>query len=375
MGWNIGTACSVTIPHEAVDAVSNFLLELGATGIVEGDRDPATPLPPTATVQAYFPDETPGPDVYAALERYLRQRASLFPDLNTHNQPSLQLSQINSAAWHEQWRGHFPPIQVGFSFLILPPWETRPTRTDRKVIVIDPSMAFGTGHHPTTQGCLEAIEALGVAYGPPQRALDVGTGSGILAIALAQLGCSDVWAIDTDPIALDETRKNLGHKRYQLGHSSQSRNDRVTAWSVPTPGCQFVCKNLDRLSLDAGPELSHLGATLFCQVFRSSKQLKYKQRSLLRHGRRSLALTGRNGSLWCIDGADAASNVSHALCTVKRFFIRSAHIHNSQAVVSGSEFHHLHHVLRLQTGERVVLRDENGDGIPRPDHTLLFGHG
>ena len=222
---------SVTIPHEAVDAVSNFLLELGATGIVEGDHDPATPLPPTATVQAYFPDETSGPDAYAALERYLRQRASLFPDLNTQNQPSLQLSQINSAAWHEQWRGHFPPIQVGFSFLILPPWETRPTRTDRKVIVIDPSMAFGTGHHPTTQGCLEAIEALGVAHGPPQRALDVGTGSGILAIALAQLGCSDVWAIDTDPIALDETRKNLATNAISSGiHLSQE-----TIESLPGP--------------------------------------------------------------------------------------------------------------------------------------------
>jgi ribosomal protein L11 methyltransferase len=69
-------------------------------------------------------------------------------------------------------------------------------------------MAFGTGHHATTQGCLEAIEMLCQHYGPPARALDLGTGSGILAIALAKLGVQEIWATDNDPIALDEAQKN-----------------------------------------------------------------------------------------------------------------------------------------------------------------------
>ena len=245
---------SVTIPHEAheaVDAVSNFLLELGSTGIVEGDHDPAKPLPLTTTVLAYFPAEISGPDVYAALEHYLSQLSSLFPSFNTQDQLSAQLSQVSSEAWHEQWRDHFPPIQVGFSFLILPPWETRPARTDRKVIVIDPSMAFGTGHHATTQGCLEAIESLGVSYGPPQRALDVGTGSGILAIALARLGCSEVWAIDTDPIALDETRKNLATNSITSGiHLSGE-----TIESLPGPFPLLVANLFAKTLIDLAPML------------------------------------------------------------------------------------------------------------------------
>jgi ribosomal protein L11 methyltransferase len=76
------------------------------------------------------------------------------------------------------------------------------------VIVIDPSMAFGTGHHATTQGCLEAIEMLHDRYGAPDQAFDLGTGSGILAIALAKLGTPHIWATDIDPVALDEARKN-----------------------------------------------------------------------------------------------------------------------------------------------------------------------
>jgi ribosomal protein L11 methyltransferase len=69
-------------------------------------------------------------------------------------------------------------------------------------------MAFGTGHHATTQGCLKAIELLYERYGPPDSALDLGTGSGILAIALAKLGTRRLWATDIDPIALTEAQKN-----------------------------------------------------------------------------------------------------------------------------------------------------------------------
>jgi len=69
-------------------------------------------------------------------------------------------------------------------------------------------MAFGTGHHATTQTCLEALESLCIQGGPPERALDLGTGSGILAIALAKLGSTAIWATDIDPDALVEARRN-----------------------------------------------------------------------------------------------------------------------------------------------------------------------
>jgi ribosomal protein L11 methyltransferase len=189
-----------------VEAVANFLVELGSTGVVEGTRDLSQPQPSTADVQGFFPTEASGLALCEALTRYLTELSVVFPELG---QPVPRLTEVTSDAWQDRWREHFPPIEVGQRFLLLPPWETIPTGTDRIVIVINPSMAFGTGHHATTQGCLEAIELLYDRHGAPDRALDLGTGSGILAIALAKLGTQAVWATDSDPVALDEGRKNV----------------------------------------------------------------------------------------------------------------------------------------------------------------------
>ncbi len=202
---------SVTVPHEAVDAVSNFLLEQGSVGVIEDERDPAAPQAPTTTVQAFFPADSPGPALRSALGRYLNQLSELFPQLDLSHR--VGLSELGSQAWQERWREHFQPLAVGSRFLVLPPWEPAQAQTQRHCLVINPSMAFGTGHHATTQACLESIEALCLAHGAPSRALDVGAGSGILSIALARLGCREVWAIDTDPVALAEARTNLAANR------------------------------------------------------------------------------------------------------------------------------------------------------------------
>jgi len=196
---------SVTVPQEAAEAVANFLVELGSLGVVEGSRDFTQPQVTTTEVQGFFPADAPGPDLRDTLACYLTDLSAVFPDLDS---PLSHLSEVTNDAWHSRWQEHFPPVTVGERFLLLPPWEPPPLSTDRLVIVIDPSMAFGTGHHATTQGCLEAIELLHDRYGAPERALDLGTGSGILAIALARLGSREIWATDNDPVALDEARKN-----------------------------------------------------------------------------------------------------------------------------------------------------------------------
>ncbi len=206
---------SVTVPHEAVEAVSNFLAERGSLGVIEGERDPAAPQSPTTTVRAFFAADSPGSALRSSLRRYLDQLAQLFPRLDL-SQP-VQLSTLGSQTWQDRWREHFQPLEVGSRFVVLPPWETAPAQTRRDCLVINPSMAFGTGHHVTTRSCLEAIEALCLAHGAPSRALDLGTGSGILSIALAHLGCPDIWALDTDPVALDEARKNLTANRITSG--------------------------------------------------------------------------------------------------------------------------------------------------------------
>lgn len=196
---------SVTAPHDTTEAIANFLLELGALGVVEGSRDFQQPATPTTEVQGFFAEDVAGEEMLTALQRYLHDLADFFPHLGA---PVPRLTQIANDAWQEGWRDHFPPLEVGDQFLLLPPWESPPKATSRIVITINPSMAFGTGHHATTQGCLEAIALLHEQYGAPESALDLGAGSGILAIALAKLGARSLWATDIDPIALQEAQQN-----------------------------------------------------------------------------------------------------------------------------------------------------------------------
>lgn len=109
--------------------------------------------------------------------------------------------------WANAWKVHYKPFRLGQRFWIQPSWEpaveAEPTDI---VLTLDPGMAFGTGLHATTQLCLALLEELGQ---PGDRVLDIGTGSGILAIAAAKLGASSVIAIDNDPLAVTATQGNL----------------------------------------------------------------------------------------------------------------------------------------------------------------------
>jgi len=204
---------SVSVPHEAAEAVANFLAELGSTGVIEGIRDFQQPAVTHTEVQGFFPEETSRTEVENALTQYLQEITDLFPNLDLS---TLQSSLVRNEAWQNRWQEHFPPLEVGDRFLVLPPWIPVPTENPRIPLIIEPSMAFGTGHHATTQGCLEAIELLHDTYGYPHQALDLGTGAGILAIALAKLGTPGIFATDIDSVALSEARKNSSVNKVAL---------------------------------------------------------------------------------------------------------------------------------------------------------------
>ena len=236
MGAERWLRVAVAVPTEAVEAVSYFLVELGSSGIAEGEWKPDTPPPARTLVQGFFPADRDSGTLLASLTNYLRRIATEYPALVTCV-PECEV--ITSDTWQEQWKTHFPPLPVGQRLLILPPWEVRPAHSKREVIEINPSMAFGTGHHATTYTCLEALEALCDAYGPPARTLDLGTGSGILAIALAKLGVPSVWATDIDPTARKEAQKNalVNGVATAVHISAASLNE------LPTP-FQLVVANL-----------------------------------------------------------------------------------------------------------------------------------
>jgi ribosomal protein L11 methyltransferase len=144
------------------------------------------------------------------IRSFLREIADIYPGVERR---SLRWSVLKDKNWNASWRKFFSPQKIGKHLWITPPWLDPPAGCKRKVITIEPGMAFGTGTHPTTRGCLEFLEAATSALPDRQvAALDVGTGSGILAIALAKLGIKKVLALDSDPGALavagTNTRRN-----------------------------------------------------------------------------------------------------------------------------------------------------------------------
>lgn len=218
---------SVRVPNNAVDAVSNFLVELGSSGIAEEACSPDTPQPATKLVQGFFSEDVDPADLYDRLSIYLGDVTAEYPALR-YTEPEIDV--ISSETWQKHWKAHFRPLRIGHRLFILPPWKTTCKSQDRLPIVINPGQAFGTGHHATTQACLEAVDGLCIDGGPPARALDLGTGSGVLAIALAKLGTREVWATDIDPDALQEARRNTVRNRVT--------NVRISAASLtdlPTP--------------------------------------------------------------------------------------------------------------------------------------------
>lgn len=117
-----------------------------------------------------------------------------------------EMRQVVDPGWATMWQTRFEPLPIGRRFLVAPPW-SRTKGEDRLRIVIRPGQAFGTGHHPSTLGTLNLLEDWCETH-PAGRALDVGTGSGILAIAMHKLGVPEIVAIDVDATALENAREN-----------------------------------------------------------------------------------------------------------------------------------------------------------------------
>ncbi len=147
---------------------------------------------------------------------------------------STSLREVEDADWLAEWKRHWKPTEIG-KFIIAPPW-SEVADTDKIVIRIEPNMAFGTGTHDTTQLCLRAI---GEQYQPEMSVLDVGTGTGILAIAVAKLGGKDIFACDTDADSVKIARENavLNNVGDAITFADGPIDDR-------TPQYDLTCANL-----------------------------------------------------------------------------------------------------------------------------------
>jgi ribosomal protein L11 methyltransferase len=171
-----------------------------------------------------------------------RQVLEFFPGETINQNWKATCRKIKANDWQESWKRHFKPLEIGSRLLIKPSWNRRKPRKSQSLIVLDPGLSFGTGQHATTRFCLEEIERLQSKLSHPSL-LDVGTGSGILAIAAAKLGYIPVKAFDFDPDSVTVTRDNAeSNDVSDLIQVSRSDLTKLT----PQTGTKYdlVCANL-----------------------------------------------------------------------------------------------------------------------------------
>ncbi len=198
------------------DLVAETLRNLGAEGVQIIDRadipDPSKPhghwelidesllsdMPEEVEVKAWF---LPSADLSS-----LAETLTLLPEIAGFPLDSLQVRAafIQDENWQDTWKQYYKPLHLGKNLVVRPSWEAYEANEHELVIRMDPGMAFGTGSHETTQLCLELIEKVA-----PDELLDVGTGSGILAIAAAKMGAQNITAVDIDPDAVRTAKENV----------------------------------------------------------------------------------------------------------------------------------------------------------------------
>ena len=198
---------SIETPEEFVEPISSIFYRYGHGGVAVETKggynpDEGESLIPDArvTVKTYLPVNDSTKDRLLRIELAVR--------LIAHVAPISDLTEraICEQDWLETWKEHFHTLHIGKRLVIIPSWEKYSPKKKDIVITLDPEMAFGTGHHPTTRMCLEQLESL---HKPHGDVLDLGCGSGILSIAAAKLGAQSVLGLDVDPTAIKTATNNV----------------------------------------------------------------------------------------------------------------------------------------------------------------------
>lgn len=236
MKYNPLWQLSVVTSTEAEEAVGDVLAELfGAPASSCYDA-----LKRTTTVSVFLKVRPPES---SAMRVALRARLRVLTAGGITNvSPRIRMRELPAENWAESWKRHFKPIDIGGALLIKPSWSRRRPSRGQAVVVLDPGLSFGTGQHATTGFCLRELVARRKA-GAKQSFLDVGTGSGILAIAAAKLGYAPVSAFDFDPEAVRVARTNAQRNRV-LRRLRLARGDLTRLPARPTRQYDVVCANL-----------------------------------------------------------------------------------------------------------------------------------
>jgi len=210
---------SIQTTHEATEAVANIFHDLGASGVVIEDPElvnsyrrsgtweycaiPEDDDTETVTVKSYLP-------VDSELDEKLRRFEESINNLVHHDIDKglgrIVWREVQEEDWASAWKEHFQPVKIGERIVVKPTWCDYLAGKDVLVVELDPGMAFGTGTHHTTVMCVRLLED---TVRPGSKVFDIGTGSGILAVAAAKLGASEVQAVDVDAVAVRIAGENV----------------------------------------------------------------------------------------------------------------------------------------------------------------------
>ncbi|WP_124071695.1 50S ribosomal protein L11 methyltransferase [Filibacter tadaridae] len=212
---------SIHTTHEATEAVANILHEAGASGVVIEDSVEPDRIHEDRYGEIYELDKNDFPVDGVIVKAYLPVNSFLNETMKELNlsieglakfgldvgKNGIQTNEVDEEDWETSWKKYYHPVKISGRFTIVPTWEDyEPVDSDELIIELDPGMAFGTGTHPTTVLCLQALEK----YVKPQdTVVDVGTGSGVLSIGAALLGAAHVHALDLDDVAVVAAKENI----------------------------------------------------------------------------------------------------------------------------------------------------------------------
>jgi ribosomal protein L11 methyltransferase len=251
MAWS---EITLTVPDALKDAVSGRLSELGVAGIWES----AQPGAGDTRLVAYFESPADLEGIREAIH-VLFQRAGSVP-------PVIEPGSVEDQDWGEKWKKSWSSFALGNRFFVIPSWSDSVCPADRFPILIDPGQAFGTGTHETTQLTLEALERWMPTTNPDSVVLDLGTGSGILAIAAKLLGVKVVHACDVDPVALEVASENLDRNTGQWIGLMCGSIDSIAGSTVDLLLCNLTADVIGEILPEIHRAMRSLGIVVFSGI-------------------------------------------------------------------------------------------------------------
>jgi ribosomal protein L11 methyltransferase len=257
-------------PAELVEQLADFLVALSGNGVcIENLNVDTFSLDeladaPVKMIKTYFISDAALQDKIDAIEEYMQKLLCSYPGFA---QRPPEVNFLQEEDWANNWKNHFKPSRIGRRIIIKPTWEEWDSSGDTIILEIDPGMAFGTGTHPTSRLCLETMERIYFREAPFDSSaimthsgfLDVGTGSGILAIAAAKFGAERIVALDIDPkaVGIADNNLELNHVRDIVSASTTPLSEIAGFFSVIA--ANILAEDLVRMAKDLVVKLSKGG--------------------------------------------------------------------------------------------------------------------